>query len=821
MKILKFGGSSLESPDRISRVLDIINDVRGAGRLCVVVSAWGGVTDSLSEAARVSAQGGNRFRSLCKRLEDRHLDGIRALLDDKERQEILTLARERFRELRELLRGISMVGEFSPRTLDGILAFGERLSAPILAAALRQMGIPAEATDTRALILTDDHFGSARVEVEKTYPRIRKLFSSTNGIRVLTGFIGATEEGDTTTMGRGGSDLTAALVGAAVRAEIVELWTDVDGVMSADPRQVSNAFPLAYLSYEELMELSHFGAKVVYPASIHPARSAGIPILIKNTFNPGFAGTRIGSEASKDTYSIRGISSIREMALLRLEGDGMVGVPGIAMRLFGALGRRGINVILIGQASSEHSICFAVLPESVPGAVKEIANEFTLERRAGLIDDLVVEEHLSVIAVVGTQMRDRPGIAGRLFSVLGDRNINIRAIAQGSSELNISLVVSEKDEKRALNAIHDAFFSRAGRDCHLFVVGTGRVGGALLDQIGNQADRLREKLGFHFFLSGLSNSRRMQIHISPDGNRGWRDRLAGDNVQSQPADLDRLVRAVQESPGARIVVDCTAGDDVARHYRQLLESGVAVVTANKRPLAGSLNDYRKLLEPVPSGRPPLFYETTVGAGLPVLRTLRDLVATGDRIHRIDGVLSGTIGFLLDQVNRGVPFSLALREAHDKGFTEPDPREDLGGGDVGRKLLILAREAGLQLEADQVTVEPLSKTESLAPGSLEDFWSKIAAEDRDWEKKCEQSRKARKVLRYLARLEHSSARVALETIDANHPAASTSGTENMVAFYTDRYPENPLVIRGPGAGPEVTAAGVFADILAAAAVLGNR
>jgi len=811
-RVLKFGGSSLATPERIRAAAQISRDAHREHHIAVVVSAWGGVTDDLVAVAAAAGRKDQSYLRTCDQLEARHREGIEDLLSG-DALEVLELdVTSDFGELRDLLHGVSLVGECSARSRDQIICRGERISARIFAAVLSAAGTPAESCDPSLLIITDDTFGNALVDTDATYRRLHAHFGQQDALQVVPGFTGATRSGDTTTLGRGGSDLTASLVGAGLRVQAIELWTDVDGVLSADPRLVPGAFSLATLRYEELMELSHFGAKVVYPPSVHPARTAGIPLAIRNTLNPGFAGTWIGREGEGVVHPIRGISSINSVALMRLEGDGMVGVPGIAGRLFGALARQQISVILIGQASSEHSICFAVLPEAVEGATDEIRREFDLERRAGLIDELIVEDDLSIVAVVGEEMRKRPGIAGRVFSVLGDRGVNVRAIAQGSSELNISFVVDASQEQDALRSIHDAFFAEPERSCRVFVAGTGRVGRALLSMItapreGQGGSVLR--------LAGVINSRKMCADAGSLGRIDWSEDTALSASDDQDADLDTFVDIVTHESGPRVFVDCSASETVPRCYDRLLESGVHVVSANKLRFAGPLSEYVNLKRP-DSDRGHLYFETTVGAALPVIGTLQNLVATGDRIHRIEGLLSGTLGFVLHRVREGARFSEALREAHERGYTEPDPREDLTGRDVARKILILARLAGRRLEPADVIVEPVVPMSMLERRPLDVFWQKLDGADEAFAKRAGMSKMRNETLCYLARLDGDKAEIALTEVPSDHPGAGVVGTDSMVAFYTDRYLETPLVIRGPGAGPELTASGVYADIMRAVA-----
>ncbi len=813
MRILKFGGSSLATGERISRVAEIVGAERAEGPVAVVVSALGGVTNELGAAAMEAAHGEAGIEGLLEPLAGRHIEALRAVADAGEHAELEALVRSTMAELGDLLRGLRLVGEVSPRSRDRILACGELLSAPVVAAALRRVGVEARALDARELIVTDDVFGAARVEMEATTARLRESFAGQAAVCVFPGFTGATADGQTTTLGRGGSDLTASILGVALGAEAVELWTDVDGVMSADPRLVPEAEPIGRLRYDELMELSHFGAKVVYPPSVHPVRAAGIPLWIKNTFHPEAPGTLVTEKpgAVAETGSpVRGITSIDHVVMGRLEGDGMVGVPGVAMRLFGALARGGVSVILISQASSEHSICFAVAPEDLETARRAVDEEFRLDRRAGDIDELDVEDDVAVVAVVGAAMRELPGIAGRLFSVLGERGVNVRAIAQGSSELNISLVVKRPDKAAAVRAIHDAFFLGAGRGARLFLAGAGNVGRALLGQIAACRREVEERTGWRLEIHGVARSDRWLSDaegIDPDAAA---KRLAGEPVGRGALDMIEGILA-SGGLGARVFVDCTPSSAVSAEHARLLSAGVHVVTANKRLLAGEMSDYRRLMSAGP-GR--LYYEATVGAGLPVIRTLADQLATGDELMRAEGVLSGTVSFLMSELSRGEPFSRAVRRARELGTTETDPREDLAGEDVARKLLILARLAGATLERADVEVEPLVPADPWMEMGLDEFWERLPELDDEFARRVESAAAAGDRLVYLASWDGRQAGVALTPVGAGHPCHDLGEAENLIAFHTRRYAKIPLVIRGRGGGPRVTAAGVLADILRA-------
>ena len=832
--LLKFGGSSLATPERVHRVARLVADTNAEKRVIVVVSAFGGATDDLLSAAAAAATGPHNrserperashpHEDRWQKIDRRHRDAARALAASPERTALEHAVRALTQELQDLLRGVALLRECSPRTRDGIVSYGERLSALLVAAALRAAGTEATTVDARTLIVTDDAFGHATVDMDTSRRCIRAGLHDEppNGVAVVTGFIAATPTGQTTTLGRGGSDYTAALLGAALDADAIELWTDVSGVLSADPRQVPEAFPQAHMAYAELMELSHFGAKVVYPPTVHPAREHGIPLLIKNTLDSAAPGTVITEQAPATDRLVRGITSIPHVALMRLEGDGMVGVPGIASRLFGALAACQVSVILISQASSEHSICFAVAPHDAERGRAAVDEAFALEVQAGLVRPLVVEDDLAVVAAVGEALRDRPGVAGTVFTALGNQGINVRAIAQGSSERNISLVVARDDEAGAVQTIHRAFFGPASnrpRVVRVAICGVGRVGGALLDQLRDAMPRLRENEGTDIRVEAIMSSRFVVTATKGDAGidlETWRQAL---DDASSPSSWAAAREALCATPDATTVfVDCTASDTVATWYPPLLAAGVHVVAANKRAFAGPLGDWHALHDAARSGGSTYRFEAAVGAGLPVLAPLHDLMRAGDTVHRIEGLLSGTLGAVLDDLDQGTPFSVAVRRAFEAGFTEPHPWEDLSGADVGRKLCILARRAGHEIEPESVQVEPLLAGDGWAGTTLDTFWDRLPSVDEAFEARRSQAAARGERLRYVATFapDGQGARVATVAVAADHPAHAVTGPDNLIAITTERYRQHPLVIRGPGAGPAVTATGVVGDLLAIA------
>ncbi len=808
LRVLKFGGTSVGDATRIAGVVEIVRGALPEARLVVVVSAMSGVTTALAEAAALAAASDPGYRAPLGQVAERHRDAARELSRAEELPAILDAVAALERDLGELLHGASLVRECTPRTLDSILARGELTSSILVAAALRRAGVDAEACDARRLVVTDTRFGNAAVDFDASRDRMRAHFGGATPLQVVTGFIGATPAGETTTLGRGGSDYTASLVGAILEAERVEIWTDVDGVMSADPRLVPNAFSIPSLTYDELLELSHFGAKVVHAPSVRPVREHGVPLVIRNTLHPDFPGTLVSTEASgAGGRPVRGISSIPRVALLRLEGDGMVGVPGIAERLFRALARGDVNVILISQASSEHSICFAVGSAWLAAARREVEEEFRLERRAGLVDDLFVEADCTIIAAVGAGMRDTPGIAGRLFSILGRRGINVRAIAQGSSELNVSLVVAEADAADALRALHDAVVAPEGRAARVYLAGMGGVGQALL---GHLARAAKPELQ----LAGVATSRRMLCRATALDPERAVERLAADGVEGGGGAL--ADEALADDATLRIFVDCTTSDALTDVYPRLLASGAYVVAANKRGFSGTLAQYRSVRS---HRRARSYLDATVGAGLPLLRTVEVLRSTGDRIVSLEGALSGTLTFLFDRVMEGTAFSEALADARARGYTEPDPRDDLSGMDVGRKLLILGREMGRAIEPDDVTIEPVLPGDGWPDLGVEAFMERVGEVDGHFEDLRARAAADGMRLCYVASIVEGRAAVGLRQVGPDHPCYRLGGTDNLVAMTTERY-LNPLVIRGAGAGRDVTGAGVLADILRCVAEAGT-
>jgi aspartokinase/homoserine dehydrogenase 1 len=812
MKILKFGGSSLATIDRIRDVARIVLEEARRGPVIVVVSAFQGVTNQLLECAYLAAKADRRTEAAWKKVVHRHRSAVNDLLGKRRGARVRSQVNILLGELHEVLHGIELLGHGPPRALDLVASFGERLCALIVAAHLSRF-YPARFVDARQFVMTDDHFTNANVNFVKTNRAARGHFAGlfrSGGRRlipIVTGFIGSTSDGQTTTIGRNGSDYTAAIVGAALSADIIEIWTDVDGVLSADPNVVASAFVLPRITYEEAMELSYFGAKVLHPAAIAPAVAKGIPLLVKNTFNPKAPGTLISRAGKNGDHLAKGITSIAGLTLLTLRGLSMVGVPGNAERLFRGLASRGVSVILISQASSEHTICFAVRDTDAAAATAAVRQEFRLELHHKLTS-LDQKPDQTIIAVVGDQMKGHPGVSGKMFGALGRHNINISAIAQGASERNISCVVDTAQQSRALNIIHGAFFERRKR-LALFVIGTGNIGGTLLRQLREQRHYLLSR-GFDVNVIGIANSKRFVLNPGGINLGRWRENLAASRQRMDLKTLAIEIAKLELTDAA--IVDCTAADSVVRTYPDFVRANLHIITPNKRANVLPWRRYVSLMNLLRERQVYFFDEANVGAGLPVMSTIRDLIASGDVIKKVEGIFSGTLSFLFNNFDGATPFSELVQTAHSNALTEPDPRDDLSGEDVARKLLILARQTGSKIEISDVEVENLVP-KKLAGGKFSPrFFTLLARRDLFMSARLNRARSRGAVLRYVGTLEGNRARAGIKEFPHDHPIAATKGSDNIIAFTTKRYAHTPLVVQGPGAGADVTAMGVFSDIL---------
>lgn len=800
----------MANPARIKSVIDIlIPNIQGE-KTAVVFSAFGGVTDTLIALSSLALEGKAEYKQQLLTIEQRHLDAVRELVSIQRQSGVIASVKYTMNELEDVLHGVYLVKERTPRTLDYIMSFGERLSAYIITEAIKERGVNAEFLDARKVVRTDNHFGYARVDFKVTNQLIREHFDAHEALQVITGFIGSSETGETTTIGRSGSDYTAAIFAGALKASSLEIWTDVDGMMTADPRKVKKAFTVKEMTYQEAMELSHFGAKVIFPATMQPAMINHIPIWIKNTFNPTFEGTVIKETSQNKGLIIKGISSMDKISLLNVQGTGLMGVVGVSMRLFGALASQKINVILISQASSEHSICLAIETSKVKQAKTAIEKEFQYEIKGKEMDEVLVESDLAIVAIVGENMKHNPGTSGRMFNALGKNGINIRAIAQGSSELNISAVVHEQDIAKALNVLHEAFFLSDRKILNVFLVGTGLIGKSLLSMIEKQFHQLALLNHLEVNVVGVANSKKM--YFQPEGLQ-LHHAVEHMMERGEPMSMNVFFgNMIALNLSNSIFVDCTSSEEVAEYYSSILSSNISIVTPNKKANSGPLNRYQNLKSISLKRGVRFLYETNVGAGLPVINTMNDLLLSGDKVLRIEAVLSGTLNFIFSSFAEGIKFSDVVKEAKEKGYTEPDPRDDLNGMDVARKVLILSREAGLPLELEDIQVENLVPKDCQGEMSIGDFFKKLSVHDTEFESLRKQAADKNEKLRYMAVLESGKTTIRLGSVNDQHPFYSLKGSDNIILLTTERYHDRPMVIRGPGAGAEVTAAGVFADII---------
>ena len=812
----KFGGSSVANAARYQAVARLLAGREDPAQI-VVVSAMQGVTDALIGLTRKAAAGDVAWRLDLANLRQRHIDAATELLGPQVRNYVGFLD-DSSAELEALLRGLELLGTAPVEAVELVSGLGEVWSARLLAAHFRALGEEAEFLDAREVLRVSHSELHVTVEWLPSQERLAHWRQKHPARRVIaTGFVARRLDGRITTLGRNGSDYSASIFGALFDSAEIHIWTDVDGVLSADPRRVPEALVLDHLSYDEAFELAYFGAKVIHPQTMAPATAKGIPIFIRNTFNPQHPGTRIDARGSRQP-PVKGITTINGMAMVTIEGAGMIGVPGTAERVFGALRGAGVSVTMISQGSSEHSICCVLRGEDAELAQRVLSDAFARELALGNVQRVLAEPGISVLAVVGDGMAGTPGVAARLFESLGRAQINVRAIAQGSSERNISVAISEAQATKALRAVHAGFYLSA-QTISIALIGPGQVGQALLEQIAEARERLLRESGLDLRIRAIAGSRNMLLAESGVDLGRWRDDLA---AQGQPTDLNALTRHIQADhlPHA-IIIDCSAHSAVADCYADWLKRGIHVLTPNKQAGGGPLARYRAVTEAARHSGARWRYEATVGAGLPVVQTLRDLIDTGDRIERIEGIFSGTLAYLFNRYDGHAPFSELVRQAKQAGYTEPDPRDDLSGLDVARKLVILAREMGVEIELDQVAVESLVPAELQGVG-VEAFLNGLNCLDEPMRQRYLAAKEGQQVLRYCAVL-HADGRaeVSLNALPAFHPFAHIALTDNIVCFTTARYRNNPLIVRGPGAGPDVTAAGVFADLLRVGVALGAR
>ena len=809
MKVLKFGGTSVANAKNISLVEEIVAKTK-SNKVIVVVSAFGGITDILLQTAKLAAEQDVTYKTSLKELEERHLSMVKDLIPINAQSTVLSKVKSELNALETLLEGASLIGELTPQLSDKIVSYGELLSSYIICEYFKQQGLDALHANSRAFIKTNDVNGKAAVNFELTYANCKKLTEETiKKIIVAPGFIASSEKGNPTTLGRGGSDYTAAIFAAAITAEVLEIWTDVSGMYTANPKLVKQAKAIPHISYEEAMELSHFGAKVLYPPTIQPVLSKGISIVIKNTFQPEDPGTLITKNKNTQGKTVRGISHVENIALLSLEGPGMVGIPGISKRFFEVLSQSEISVVLITQASSEHSICVGISSDDIDQAVSIVNEAFEYEIERGKIKPVIAEKDLAIIALVGDNMKSHQGLSGKMFSTLGKNNVNIRVIAQGASERNISAVIKKEDVKKALNALHEEFFEENVKQLNLFVMGVGNVGSKFLNQIRQQKKYLKDNLKLNIRVIGLSNSRTMVFNEGGISLKNWEAELAS----GQKANKEEFFKKVNQlNYRNSIFVDNTASAEVSTSYNAYLRNSISVVTCNKIACSSEYSNYQDLKSLARTYNAPFLFETNVGAGLPIIDTLKHLIASGDKILKIQAVLSGSLNFVFNNFNDKTTFHDVVKQAQEEGYTEPDPKIDLSGVDVMRKILILARESGHQLEIDDIDNKSFLPQESLDTKNNDDFFASLINHEDSFQSMYEKAANANSKLKYVAQFEDGKATVGLQEIPKGHDFYNLEGSDNIVLFYTERYPNQPMIIKGAGAGAAVTASGIFADII---------
>jgi len=811
MQVIKFGGSSVASAENINKVVEIVKTKTGERKIAVVVSALGGITDLLLQCAHLAAAGNESYKIILQEIELRHLNTVKELIPVTQQSSVLSAVKKMCNEIEDICNGIFLLGELSDRTKDKIVSYGELISSQVIAAKFKAVGMDVAWKDSREMIQTDSNFGAALVDFSKTNTAIKNYFDAASStLYILPGFIAADANGTTTTLGRGGSDYTAAIIAGAMDAKVLEIWTDVSGMMTADPRIVTNIKLIPKISYQEAMELSHFGAKVIYPPTIQPVMSKNIPVWIKNTFAPEDEGTVIQNESMTNGSAIRGISSINKISLLSLEGSGMVGIPGFSKRLFEALANYKINVILITQSSSEHSICVAVDSASAAIAKQAVDAAFAYEIETKKVEPIFVENDLAIVAVVGDNMKSHTGIAGKMFSAMGKNGVNIRAIAQGSSERNISSVIAVSDVTKAVNVLHEAFFETTYKQVNVFIAGAGNVGSKLLAQLNQQLEFLKNSNRLNIKIVGLANSKKALLNDDGIDLNKWKELLTAAPANTIEGYIDTIIAKNLRNT---IFVDVTASDVVATCYNKLLQRSIAVVACNKVACSSSYNYYQQLKDSAREFNAKFLFETNVGAGLPIIGTLNDLISSGDKINKMQAVLSGTLNFVFNNYDGKKSFASVVKQAQDEGYTEPDPRLDLSGKDVMRKIMILARESGEKIEMDDIANNSFMP-ESCMQGSVENFYAEMEKQEAHFKAIYEEAAAKGNKLKFVASYENGKAAVGLQHINPEHDFYHLYGKDNIVLFYTNRYPEQPMVVKGAGAGAEVTASGVFADIIRA-------
>ncbi len=811
MKVLKFGGTSVGSAKNIKLVIDIIQNDTTEEKKIVVVSAFSGVTNLLLNGIKSILEKKSSFDSISQQIVDMHLNIINELISDETvRGKVFKYLHTELDKLKQLYQGISLINEMTPKTEAKIASFGELLSSFIIKEAMISHGLDVERKDTRELIIANSDYTNATVDFELTNRKIVKFIDScASSIVIVPGFVAANKKNETTVLGRGGSDYTAAIIAAALDVDALEIWTDVSGMYTANPKIVKQAKPINQISYHEAMELAHFGAKVIFSPTIHPAFVKQTPIYIKNTFEPSNKGTLISDQPSTNLDPVKGISHIENITLVTLEAPGKIGVPGVSKRIFETFFLNSIHIKFITQSSSEHSICLGIDDHNAQLAKEVVDAVFELEISKGQINPLIVEEDLVIIALVGEKMKSHQGISGKMFSTLGKNNVNIRAIAQGASETNISAVISKGDVKKALNSLHEEFFENNIKQINIYITGVGNVGSKLIHQISQQKEYLKEHLNINLRVIGISNSRIMLFNETGIDLLNWEVDLQ----QGEKASLNGFFQKVKQlNLRNSIFVDITANEHVANLYQDYLKNSIGVVACNKIACSATLENYKELKRLSKKYNAPLLFETNVGAGLPIIDTLNNLIASGDKINKIQAVLSGSLNFIFNYFNDTVSFYDIVKQAQAEGYTEPDPRIDLSGVDVARKILILARESGNEIELEDIDNNSFLTAKNLAADSVDEFYESLKKEAAHFQELYQSAKAADSQLKYVAEFNNGKAKVGLKEIPVGHPFYNLEGKDNIVMFYTERYPEQPMIIKGAGAGAEVTASGLFADII---------
>ncbi|NRD22424.1 bifunctional aspartate kinase/homoserine dehydrogenase I [Winogradskyella litoriviva] len=819
MKVLKFGGTSVGSAENINKVINILDQQSKNTNIAVVVSAVGGITDKLLEAANLACAKKEDYKQKYDVIWSIHNKVIEGLFENTENNQVLQrhqdelrdIISEKLNDLKSLLNGIYLINELSPKTKDKLLSFGEALSSTIIFHTLKSRNLDAALKNSQEVIVTDSNFNNAIVNFDVTNTNIQDFFSTnSNSIVLFPGFVSKSAHGEITTLGRGGSDYTAAIIAAAMDAEELQIWTDVSGMYTTNPKLVKQASPIVELSYQEAVELSHFGAKVLYPPTVMPVLKKQIPIVIKNTMEPDAIGTTITKNiANNDISPVKGISNIENIALLTLQGNGMVGVPGFSKRLFETLAQEKINIILITQSSSEHSICFGISANDAQRAKEVIDTVFEYEIALQKIDPIVVETDLSIIAVIGDKMKSHQGISGKMFSTLGKNNVNIRAIAQGASERNISAIIHKNDVKKALNSLHEQFFEIKTKQINLFITGVGNVGERLIEQIKQQKAYVKENFKINLRVAGLSNSRKMVVNDEGINLKNWKEQLEA----GETASLDGFFQHAKSlNLRNSVFVDITANEAVSNIYGEYLKQSISVVACNKIACSGNIEYYNELKALSRKYNASFLFETNVGAGLPVIDTLSHLITSGDKINTIQAVLSGSLNFIFNNFNAETTFYDVVKQAQEEGYTEPDPRIDLSGIDVARKVLILARESGHAIELADLESDNFLTDAAMNASSVDDFFETLKTDEAYYQSLFKSAEDKNCQLKFVAEFNDGKAKVGLKEIPEGHPFYNLKGKDNIVMFYTQRYPEQPMIIKGAGAGADVTASGLFADII---------